>query len=326
MAVYNGKRVVFTAAKKVEVLDWEQNKPGKGEVTIQNVASLISAGTELARLYDYHMVTKPYPTNTGYISCGKVIDIGEGVAGIKMGGFYLAGSMGHISHLNMPASELVPIPDGILPEDAVFTNIATISIRAVRQANIHLGDSVFVCGLGLIGQFAQIFSRLEGGVPVVGVDLSERRRKIAEKTGLKYSLDPAAKNFESALKEIAPEGLFRVTIDSTGTTQAVSSLPARTAKFGKLIVLGGVHKPVETDYYTYIQKRSLRIIGAGEPDPENWPYNGKLNQQVIMELMKEKILDVKPLRTHFVEVEQAPEMYRMLHEEKDAGMGVVFKW
>ena len=326
MAAYKGKRIVFAAVGKVEILDFEQEKPKKGEVTIQNICSLISAGTELSRLYDYHMVKKPYPCNTGYLSCGKVVDIGEGVTGIKMGGIYLAGSMGHLGYLNVPAADLIAVPEGLKPEDAVFTNIGGISIRAVRQANIHLGDSVFIVGLGLIGQFAQIFSRLDGGVPVVGVDLSPKRRKIAEQTGLKYALDPKAADFEDALKKITGDGLFRACLDSTGTPFAISSLPARTAKFGSIIVLGGVHEKVSTDFYTYIQKRNLRIIGAGEPDPANFPYDGKENPKVILNLMKENILDVTPLRTHFVGLEKAAEMYRMLHEEKDAGMGVVFKW
>ncbi len=326
MSDYKGKRIVFTAQGKVEILDFVQPRPKKGEVTVENVSSLVSAGTELATLYAYRMKPVTYPTNTGYISCVRVIEVGEGVENIKTGDMFCY-SMGHLSYLTIPVSEaLIPVPDNVKPEDAVFTQIAGISMRAVRQANIHLGDSVYVAGLGLIGQFAQIFARMEGGVAVLGADPSAYRREIAGKTGLRLTADPLSKNFGENLKSAVKNGLFRVSIDSTGTPNVINALPALTGDNGRVIVLGGVHQPVQVDFYTHIQKRNLRIIGAGSADPENWPYDSISNQKCILEMMKLGLLDVSPLRTHHAELKEAPSLYRMLHEEKDSGMGVVFKW
>ena len=47
---------------------------------------------------------------------------------------------------------------------------------------------------------------------------------------------------------------------------------------------------------------------------------------MLLAFLADGRMRVKPLLTHFVPVAQAPEMYRMLQEEKDKGMGVVFKW
>ena len=46
----------------------------------------------------------------------------------------------------------------------------------------------------------------------------------------------------------------------------------------------------------------------------------------MLEFMADGRLNIKPLLTHTAPVAQAPELYRMLHEEKDKGMGVVFRW
>ena len=324
MAAYEGSRVTFIGEGKVEILPFEQDKPGVGQVMVQNIASLISAGTELSRLHNYHMVPKQFPQNTGYLSCVKVLELGEGVENIKVGKIYVAG-MGHLSHLAIPADKLIEVPEGVKPEDAVFTSIATISLRAVRQAEVRLGDSVLIKGLGLVGQFAQIFARLEGGVPVVAADFSEMRKSIANKTGLKNTVTPSD-NIQEELKDYTADGRFDVAIDSTGVASVFASLPELTADFGRVIILGGIHKKVKLDLYTHIQKRSLRLIGAGSPDPHNWPYNEIGNQRTVLKLMQDGLLDVSPLRTHHVALDQAPEMYRMLHEEKDSGLGVVFKW
>ncbi|PCJ51825.1 MAG: hypothetical protein COA79_25260 [Planctomycetota bacterium] len=324
MAAYDGQRITFVEQGKVEILPFPQEKPSAGQVMVQNVASLVSAGTELSRLYDYHMVSKPFPLNTGYLSCVKVIELGEGVEDIELGKLYVA-SMGHLSHLAISPEKLLEVPEGVKPEDAVFTSLATISLRAIRQAEIKVGDSVLIKGLGLIGQFAQIFARLEGGVPVVAIDFSQNRRDIAQNTGLKNALTPSD-NEQEEFKAYTKDGRFDVTIDSTGVSNVFASLPELTADFGRVIILGGIHNKLELDLYTHIQKRSLRLIGAGSPDPRNWPYGENENKNTVLKLMQSGQLNVSALRTHHVGLNEAPEMYRMLHEEKDTGLGVVFKW
>ncbi len=319
-----GSRVVFYEVGKLEIRDWEQAEPKDGELLIENLCSLVSAGTELSKLYNYHMIPAVYPMNTGYISCGRVLRAGSGTKA-KEGSIHLL-TMGHLSHLVVPEAALMPVPEGLKPEDAVFTELAAISMRAVRQAEISLGDSVLIAGLGLIGQFAQIFAGLEGGFPVVGLDLSEYRRKIARATGLLFAMNPAEKDFKMRVSEISEGGRFNVCIDSTGTANVIASLPEQTAEFGRIIVLGGVHRKVEMDFYTHIQKRSLRLLGAGAPDPRNWPYDNAANKKLIMKLMLAGKIRTEALRTHFLGFEKAPDMYQMLHEQKDSGMGVVFRW
>jgi len=326
MAAYVGKRITFTAKGKVEILEFTQEKPGAGQVLVENMRSAISPGTELSRLYDYHAAPKPFPQNTGYLSSGRVIEVGEGVKNFKVGDIVLAG-FGHLSFLNVDPASLVLIPKGVSLEEAVLSKLSTVSLFGIRHGGIRLGDSVLIMGLGLIGQFAQMLARLDGAIPVVGVDLSERRLDIARQTGLKHALNPTDKNFVDKLKEIVPGGVFNVTIDSTGTPNVVAGLFERTAECGTVVVLGGVHKKVELDLYNIFQKRNLKMVGASSATPFHWPYNeGNVERKKILDLVADGRFCVKPLITHVVPVEEAPEMYRMLHEEKDKGMGVIFKW
>mgnify|MGYP002380309003 FL=1 len=132
---------------------------------------------------------------------------------------------------------------------------------------------------------------------------------------------------EIKLRKIVANGQFDAVFDSTGVASVVSSLPKYVTSFGSLIILGGVHKPVELDLYTHIQKRSLRLIGAGSPDPHNYPFDSEeKNQQTVLELLQNGNLDISPLITDVVPLAKAPEMYRVLQEEKDKALGVVFKW
>lgn len=321
-----GRRITFTSKGVVEILGFDAGRPQEGQVLMETVATAVSPGTELSRLYNTHMVPKPFPQNTGYLNCSKVLEIGSGVAGFAIGDLCIA-NFGHLSHLCVGVDRVTKVPVGVSPELASFTNLMSVSMRAVRQAEIVLGGSVLIFGLGLIGQFAQLFSRLNGASRVVCVDPSERRREIARQTGLVNVFDSFDPDLENKINAVVGTEQFDSVFDSTGVSQVIGSLPKYVRNYGNLIILGGVHKPVELDLYTHIQKRSLRLIGAGSPDPHNYPYDTEeKNQKSILELMQNGSLDIKPLLTHEVPVERAPELYRMLHEEKDKALGVVFKW
>lgn len=321
-----GRRITFTSKGVVEILPFDAGKPAKGQVLVQAVVTAISAGTELSRLYDTHMVSRPFPQNTGYLSCVRVLEAGEGVVGVDKQSLYIS-PMGHLSHCCIPASQLTRVPDGIAPEEAVFTGLLSVSLRSVRQAQLQLGSSVLVFGLGLIGQYAQLFARINGATRVVGIDPSAKRRALASQTGLTHLFDPNDAGLDSALAQVTPDGRFDAVFDSTGVSRVIAGLPRYLKDFGTLMILGGVHKPVELDLYTHIQKRNLRLIGSGSPDPHNFPFDTeKANQNTILDLMQARRLDIKPLITHMVPVEDAPRMYRMLQEQKDQALGVVFQW
>ncbi len=321
-----GRRITFTAKGKVEILSFDAGSPQKGQVLVETIVSAVSPGTELSRLYDFHLAPRPYPQNTGYLTCAKVLELGEEVNDIDLNANYIV-NMGHLSHLCVPANSLVKVPPGVSAEAAAYTNLMTVSLRAVRQAEIQLGSSVLIFGLGLIGQFAQLFSRLNGATRIVCLDPSEKRRDIALRSGIKHVFNPADIELEKKLKEITKDGQFDAVFDSTGVASVVSTLPKYVKTFGNLIILGGVHKLVEMDLYTHVQKRSLRLIGAGSPDPHNYPFdNEEKNQQTVLDLLQNGSLDIKPLITDIVPLEQAPEMYRILQEEKDKALGVIFKW
>jgi len=326
MPTYRGKRITFTAKGKVEILDRVQEAPGPGEVLIETLCSAVSPGTELSRLHDTHSAPRPFPQNTGYCSCGRVVELGNGVFGVKVGDVVLAG-YGHLSHMAFDARNVVPLPAGLSREEAVLVQLGQVGLQGIRHADIRLGDSVLVVGLGLIGQFAQMLARLAGGHPVVGVDLSDRRLAIARETGLTHALNPKAPDYKERLAALAPNGRFNVTIDSTGTPDVISGLFESTADGGSVVVLGGVHRPVTLDLYAHLQKRNLRLIGAGGFSPRHWPHHDLLaNERLLVDLMASGCFPIKPLITHVVPFDQAPEMYRLLNETKDQAMGVVFRW
>ena len=328
--IATGKRVVFAQKGVVEIRDWDVFEPERGEVLFENRVSLVSPGTELSRLHDTHSVSRPYPTNTGYVSAGRVVKLGPGVEGVEPGQPVLS-SLGHISHHPVPASSLTPVPEGMELKDAVWTALCRISIFGVQRGGVGLGDAVGVFGLGVIGQLAVAFSHLAGGLPVVGIDPVAFRRQKALEVGADATIDPRDGKLAEQVRDLTAGHGFDVVIESTGTPHVAHQLFEYCAPGAVVVILGGVHKPVSLDLYSHFQRKGITMVGAhGPTTPQEasviYRRNTGFNTAYILRAIRKGALKVGTLLTHLVPFRQAPEMYRALTEEKDRTLGVAFDW
>jgi threonine dehydrogenase-like Zn-dependent dehydrogenase len=115
-------------------------------------------------------------------------------------------------------------------------------------------------------------------------------------------------------------------MDASATPKVIATLPDVAAEFGRLVVLGGVHGLVPLDLYTRFQKSNLTMVGCGSAYPTDYPFTGDRNEQVLLQMIRAGIVRPRAAITHFVPWRQGPEMYRMLIEEKEKAIGVVFDW
>src|SRR5712691_2247035 len=159
-----------------------------GFVLVRTAASLISAGTEratveagqkslLARAVQQpHLVSQVIQRaktegilNTveairlkfgslvalGYSAAGIVIEVGNDVGNFHTGDRVACAGVGYASHaevLSVPKNLCARLPDEVSFDAAAFGTLGAIAMRGGRLAELTLGESVVVIGLGLIGQ------------------------------------------------------------------------------------------------------------------------------------------------------------------------------
>ena len=315
-----------TALNTVEIKQRELGELPPGHCRVKTELSMVSTGTELHTIQGTHTQHRPFPRSTGYIALGHIVGIGEGVEGLALGQRVLS-PFAHLALIDVPAGRLKGVPEGIPSTDAVCTVLLGISIRGVRAAKVQLGDSVAVFGAGVIGAFATHLAKLSGGCPVIAVDPVAARREVARKMGADVVIDPASEGARERIMEITGGVGVRAAIEATATTRVIGSLPALTARQGRIIVLGGIHGKVELDLYTFFQKSDQRMIGCGAAHSDDFPYcDDEANRDAILRMMQAGMIRPGPVVTHRVPYTQGPQMYRMLIEEKDKAIGVQFDW
>jgi predicted dehydrogenase/threonine dehydrogenase-like Zn-dependent dehydrogenase len=190
-----------------------------GHILIRNRYSLISAGTERARVEvgrqgligkarqrpdqvkqvvrsvrecglrdTYRLVSDRLetPFQVGYSSAGVALKVGTGVEGISPGMRLAAGGAGYASHAEIvcvPKNLCVAVPDGVPFRSATFATVGAIALHGIHLAEIQPGSRVAVIGLGLVGQLAVRLLTVYG-CDVIGVDRDPVMLSLARAVGI----------------------------------------------------------------------------------------------------------------------------------------------
>ncbi len=73
-------------------------------------------------------------------------------------------------------------PQGLDPILAIYSHIGPIALNGILDASIHVGETVAVFGLGVLGQVLAQLAKLNGA-HVFGVDMIEKRLELAKELG-----------------------------------------------------------------------------------------------------------------------------------------------
>ena len=178
-----------------------------GQVLIKNHYSLISAGTEgstvktarkgylgkarerpqqVKQVLDtlktqgpvqtYRAVRKKLDAYSplGYSAVGEVIGTASDVKNFRKGDFVACGGLtaSHSEVICVPVNLCVKLDSEAKLEQAVYNTLGAIALQGLRQADLNLGETCAVIGLGLLGQLTCILLKA-AGVRVVGIDINQ---------------------------------------------------------------------------------------------------------------------------------------------------------
>lgn len=94
------------------------------------------------------------PVPLGYSCAGVVLAVGEGVEGVYPGDRVACAGAGYANHAEVvciPKNLAAKIPEDVPFEEACAATLAAIALQGVRVAEVRIGETVGVIGLGGIG-------------------------------------------------------------------------------------------------------------------------------------------------------------------------------
>lgn len=326
----------------------ELGDPGKGEVLVEVEASVVSPGTELGGVKRRRESpnAKSGPRMFGYQNAGTVIALGDDVLRWQVGDRVACMGGGYAPHATYgiaPQNLCTRLTDDLTWEQGAFNHLATTALNAVRRTQPLLGETIAICGLGIVGQFSAQLARLSG-MRVIGFDLVEMRRDIAKKLGCHAVVNPVDDDPKPVVDEVSEGyGLDAAIIafggDGTAAFKQLLGLMKRSPdghQMGRVTIVGGAR--VDTTYAAScgnMDVRSAARTGPGYHDEEwerstqDYPpvfmdWTTTRNLRECMRLMSEGRLDADSLITDRVPLSQAPQACEKLIQHPDQAMGVIF--
>lgn len=322
------RRIAVIPTNHVEIEEFPVPKPGKGQVLIKTISTLISAGTELGSQEQ----KRDRNIYVGYSNAGEIIAVGEGVSDYQIGDRVL--SLGqHASHViaSTAPQALARIPENVSFDEAAFGVLGSVSMHGVRKARIELGEFVAITGMGLVGQLALQLASKVGSEALIAIDPCDARLRMAEKLGATHALNPDGSDFKAEVNSITGNHGLDVTIEASGYPEALLYIFELSRIGGRIVQLGSIwHRIVEVDFMDFHLKE-LTLAGCHQPkcptaETAYFPWTQQYNRRQILRMISDNRLNVSALISHKMPYHETEEAYRLLRDEKDKALGVVLDW
>ncbi|MBB5803783.1 2-desacetyl-2-hydroxyethyl bacteriochlorophyllide A dehydrogenase [Saccharothrix ecbatanensis] len=314
-------------------------------VRIRTLYSGISAGTELTqyrgtnahfvktwdpdvRLFVPGRPTAEYPTVVGYEEVGEVVQVGPEVTTLRPGQV-VWGVWGHRSGTVVDESYatwrvLDPRADPIL---GIFSHIGSVALNVVLDSDIHVGETVVVFGLGVVGQIVAQLAR-RNGARVIGVDTIPHRIELARELGADEVLDAGVGEVAERVRKLTDGRGADVALDVSGNHLALHEA-VRSVAYNSRVVAGGFYQGEarglflgEEFHHNRVTLVCSQISGVAAAHAHRW--DRKRLATTVIDLAVTGRLDLRPLVSHVMPIEEAASAYKLIDTQPDQVTQVVF--
>lgn len=268
----------------------------------------------------FNKLEQPLPL--GYCNVGEIVAIGKGVSEFNIGD-RVASNGNHAEYVCVPKNLAAKIPNNVSDEEAAFTVIGAIGLQGIRLINPTFGETIVVVGLGLIGLVtAELL--LANGCNVIGFDFDPQKIALAKEKGI-VAINPTegtdqVKFVDDYTNGIGADGV--IITASNKSNEIISQSANMCRKRGRIVLVGVIGLNISrADFFE--KEISFQVscsYGPGRYDEsyeqkgQDYPvgyvrWTEKRNFEAVLTAMSRKILDVTPLITERVPLNDYNRIY-----------------
>jgi L-idonate 5-dehydrogenase len=334
------RAIVIHAAHDLRIEERPEESPGPGQMRLR----LATGGVCGSDLHYYHnggfgAVRLREPMILGHEVSAYVEELGPGVSGFQPGQlvavspsrpcggcrYCLEGAPNHCLNMRFYGSAM-PFPhiqgafreslvadasqcvdaSGLTAGEAAMAEPLAVTLHATTRAGGLLGKRVLVTGCGPIGVLSILAARRAGAAEIVATDLSGFTLSLAAQVGADRVIN-TGRDPDALAAYGADKGYFDVLYECTGVAAALAGGIAALRPRGVILQLGlggDMALPMMA-----ITAKELELRGSFRFHPEFAMGVG---------LMQKGLIDVKPLITQTVPLDQAEAAFRLASDRTQA--------
>ncbi len=214
-----------------------------------------------------------------------------------------------------PISNLLKLPDGVDIDHAAMVEPCAVALHAVRRGRIDAGDTVWVAGAGPIGMLIAKWAKILGASRVMISDIDQAKLDLAAQwVGAEPINSSKCDPIEQVMQLTNNRGVD-LAIEAVGIAVTANQALKVARKHGRVVFMGNPAGDVNFPQKVYweILRRELTIVGGWNSSYGSFPTN---EWKVVLDAMADGRLDVSPLITHRVSLEQAYQTMQAMRDRK----------
>jgi threonine dehydrogenase-like Zn-dependent dehydrogenase len=250
-----------------------------------------------------------------YRGCGRCRHCRTGWSQLCRHGIVVYGVTGHGGHapyMTVPASTLVPLPDGLSFEEGAAISCGTgTAFGALKRLGLSGRDTLAVFGQGPVGLSATLLG-VAMGARVIAVDPVPERRGLAQQLGAAAVIDPRATDPVAALADLTDGEGVDSALECAGSPEARVETVRSVRTWGQACFVGE-GGTVTLEVSPHLLRRQVTLHAS-------WTFSA-VGQEDCARFVASRKIPLGRLLTHRFALEQAADAYR-LFDTQTTGKGV----
>ena len=191
-----------------------------------------------------------------------------------------------------------------------MTEPLATGVTAVHSSRMNIGDSAVVIGVGHIGLCVLAAAKAAGAAPLIAIDKNPSRLNVALEMGANITLNPNDTDVIESIVEITEAGadiaFVCVSSQAPGVLGQAFEMVRRE---GRVILVGNAAtQPLSTGKWLTKEVRIEGVVHMGE------------KMVPALKLMEYKRVNVKPMITEIVLLDEVQRAFDSLHEAKNVAV------
>jgi L-iditol 2-dehydrogenase len=332
------RAAMLYGVKDLRVEDVEVPKVDADEVLVK-VKAATTCGTDLKILQrGYVEKVIKLPTIFGHEWAGEVVEVGEGLewpekgmriragnsapclhcAMCEKGKYNLCENMiwlwgAYAEYIKVPARMVLvntqEIPRHVSYEEAAITEPLACVLHGVEEAQVKLGDIVAIIGAGPIGLLHLLTAKKMGAEKTIIVDLVEERLDFAKKLGADEAVNGGKVDAVETVRQLTGGYGADVVIEAIGLPATWEQALKLVRKGGTVLEFGGCPPGTEI-------RLNTELLHYGEVTVMGTFHTTPLHFRKALHLIASRTLDVRPLITRKMKLENIKEAFEILSTSK----------
>jgi L-iditol 2-dehydrogenase len=206
-----------------------------------------------------------------------------------------------------PYRNLVKIPEGVSLQEAAFTEPLACVVNGQSKLDVPFGGVAVVIGDGPIGLLHLQMLKHRGAFTVM-VGLLDHRLGVARELGANVVINASRQNVEQMVRDVSGGRGADIVVNAVGKVSVLEQAINIAARRGQVLYFAATLAPrVELDL-DLIHYKELRLIGS---------YDSTIAQyEEALALIKAGIIDVKPLISHRLPLEQVQQGFEIARQQQ----------